>query len=360
MIGGPDSGKERFVVLDGMRGVAALAVITDHVASPLMQAAVPGRYLAVDFFFVLSGFVLAHVYLARLASGAMSAGAFMRVRIARFAPLYLAALLLGAALAVLYAMRGWQDHTLPHVVASAAFGLFMAPTPPALSIWPDAPFPLNGPTWSLFFELLINAVFAVAALRWLKPAVVGLIAVIAGLIYIPVVFHYGQSDPGFAWSNFLGGFPRVTFMFFAGVWLYQMRDRWKLPVLPAWAAYALLAAVLMTPAQGVWRPVFDLVAAWVIFPALVLLAAETPVRGGVRRISAFMGLVSYGVYVLHVPLWGWLRLVLERLAGGPDPLPGVVNVALVAVIAVAAAAVLNAVYDVPLRRWLSGRRRRAP
>ena len=87
-----------------------------------------------------------------------------------------------------------------------------------------------------------------------------------------------------------------------------------------------------------------------------MFAAETPVRGALRRASAFMGLVSYGVYVLHVPLWGWLRLVLERLGGGPDPLPGVVNVVLVAVLAVSVTALLNAVYDAPLRRWLSGRR----
>lgn len=356
MVSSDVAGKERFVVLDGMRGMAALAVITDHVASPLMQTLIPGRYLAVDFFFVLSGFVLAHVYLPRLAESRMSAFAFMRVRAIRFAPLYLMAFALGAALAVLYALRGWQEHTLPHVATSALFGVFMLPTPPTLSIWPDAPFPLNGPTWSLFFELTINAAFAIVALRWLTPRVTGLIALIGGLIYVPTVFHYGHADIGFAYSNFLGGFPRVTFMFFTGVWLYQMRGRWRLPVLPPWAAYALLAAALMFPAQGVWRPVFDLAAAWIVFPLLVLLAAEAPARGILRRASAFMGLVSYGVYVLHVPLWGWLRLVLERLGGGPDPLPGVVNVALVAALAIAVTAVLNAIYDVPLRRWLSGRR----
>ena len=169
MVSSDGAAKERFVVLDGMRGVAALAVIIDHVASPLMQTLIPGRYLAVDFFFVLSGFVLAHVYLTRLAEGRMSPGAFLRVRAIRFAPLYLAAFALGAALALLYALRGWHEHTLPHVATSALFGVFMLPTPPPLSIWPDAPFPLNGPTWSLFFELAVNAVFALVALRWLTP-----------------------------------------------------------------------------------------------------------------------------------------------------------------------------------------------
>lgn len=350
--------KQRFVVLDGMRGIAALAVITDHVASPLMQTLVPGRYLAVDFFFVLSGFVLAHVYGKRLASGALSGAGFMRVRAIRFFPLYLISVALGAALAYLYAIKGWEAHTLSSVTSSALFGIFMLPTPPALSVWADAPFPLNGPTWSLFFELAINIVFAAMAARWLRPRVTGAIALVAGLIYIPTVFYYGQSDAGFAWSNFAGGFPRVTFMFFTGVWLYQMRGGWRVPVLPAWAAYAALAAVLMAPAQGIWRPVFDLTAAWVIFPGLVLLAAETPVRGTVRAMSAFVGLVSYGVYVLHVPIWGWLRLVLERF-GGTEALPGVANVALVAAVSIAAAAALNAVYDVPLRRRLSGKARRA-
>ncbi|WP_395645016.1 acyltransferase family protein [Terricaulis sp.] len=347
--------KQRFAVLDGMRGLAALAVISDHVSSPLMDALIPGRYLAVDFFFILSGFVLTHVYADRLAAG-MGALKFMRVRLIRLYPLYLAGILLGGALALLYAIKGWGEGTIAQVASSFLFALPLSPAPPALSIWPDAPFPLDGPAWSLFFELFINGAFALIFL-WLTPLRTVLIALAAGLLLIPSVFLLtSRLDAGFAWSNFLGGFPHVAYAFFAGVFIYQMRSRVRLPVLPPWAAFLGLIAVFAAPvpAYGVARSFYDLAAAFVLCPALVALSADSKISGRVLRVSAFLGAMSYGVYILHVPIWGWLRLATDMVA--PDgAVPGVVNVALTAAIALGATAVLTRVYDVPVRRMLMRR-----
>jgi peptidoglycan/LPS O-acetylase OafA/YrhL len=352
MVSSDIAGKERFVVLDGMRGLAALAVICDHVPSPFMTGLFSGRYLAVDFFFILSGFVLSHVYSSRLASG-MTTLEFMRVRVVRLYPLYLVGILIGAGLALVYAVKGWSGAPAEHVFTSLTFALFMLPCPPALSIWPDAPFPLDGPSWSLFFELFINIVFALI-FRWLTPMRTALIAIAGGLALIPCVFLLGgQLDGGYAWSNFIGGFAHVTFAFFAGVWIYQMRGRWKLPVLPAWAAYLGLLAVFAAPVQGVARSFFDLAAAFILCPALVACSADTRVGGGLLRVSAFVGAMSYGVYILHVPLWGGLRLAVEHFS---HDMPGVVNVALTAAVALAITAILTVVYDVPVRRLLSRRR----
>src|ERR1700754_3601627 len=86
------AGYERFLVLDGLRGVAAFAVILDHVASTTLRSWFPGRYLAVDFFFVLSGFVLAHAYGARLGqqglakpgqAASLNPLGFLRIRLIR-------------------------------------------------------------------------------------------------------------------------------------------------------------------------------------------------------------------------------------------------------------------------------------
>lgn len=342
--------KERFVVLDGMRGLAALAVITDHVHSPFMEALLPGRYLAVDFFFVLSGFVIAHAYAQRLAGG-MSAMAFMRARVFRLYPLYLLGAVAGAALFMVHALKGWGDPTVPLVLTSFAFALTMLPCLPAFSFWPDAPYPLNGPSWSLFFELFINAVFAVVA-RWVTPAICLVFMGVGAIALVPVAFHFGQLDGGFAWSNFIAGFPRVTFGFFAGVFVYQTRDRWRFPALPAWSAYLMLFAIFAAPALGFWRTVFDLAAVLVLFPLLVALSAGSRVKGLGFKTSAFIGTMSYGVYVLHVPLWGWLQLVLQSL-GVEASLPGLAKVALAGLAALMAAWVAHRLYDVPLRRALS-------
>jgi peptidoglycan/LPS O-acetylase OafA/YrhL len=342
--------KHRFVVLDGMRGLAALAVITDHVHSPLTEALLPGRYLAVDFFFVLSGFVIAHVYGARLARG-LSAGAFMRLRAIRFYPLYILATLAGAALMALNVVKGWSDATLAQVGGSTLFAVFFAPAPPGVSIWPDAPFPLNGPSWSLFFELFINAVFA-AIFFWLTPRRAALIALGGAVALVAYSVLTGELGAGFRWSNFLGGFARVTLGFFAGVCIYQLRSHFRAPALPGWAGFAILLAVLMTHAPGPWRIAVDMAASIVVFPLLVMTCADSKAGGKFADTCAWMGLVSYGVYVLHVPLWGWLRVMME--AFGVE-LPGYANVVLVAVLAVAAAWLLDKVYDAPLRRWLSRR-----
>jgi peptidoglycan/LPS O-acetylase OafA/YrhL len=177
---------------------------------------------------------------------------------------------------------------------------------------------------------------------------------IGGVLLVPTAFGFGQLDGGFAWSNFIAGFPRVTFSFFTGVWLYLVRAHDRVPVLPAWAAYLALAAVFMIPGEGAWRAIVDLCAAMLVFPLLVAMAANSGAGGWMLRASSFVGMVSYGVYVLHVPLWGWLNLAMQTVS---VTLPGVVNVVLVAVFAMAAAAVLHILYDTPLRRRLSGKSR---
>lgn len=339
--------KGRFVVLDGLRGIAALVVITDHVASPMLETLLPGRYLAVDFFFVLSGFVLAHVYGERLARG-MSFAALMRARFIRLYPLYLIGLAAGGALAFLQVVKGWNDATLTQVAVSGLFAFFFIPCPPSLSVWHDAPYSLNPPAWSLFFELFVNAIFAGLGRR-LTPKVCMAFMGLGAVALVPTALHFGQLDGGFAWSNFVAGFPRVIFGFFAGVFLYQTKLYQRLPALPAWAAFAALLAVFMAPA-GDLRPIYDLFAVLILFPALVALSANSVGWSPLMRASAIVGMLSYGVYILHVPLWGWLQPLLERFGLG---LPGVAAVALTAVTAMLATAVLDAFFDRPVRKWLT-------
>ncbi|HWA00959.1 MAG TPA: acyltransferase [Caulobacterales bacterium] len=343
---------ERYAVLDGMRGAAALVVITDHVPSALLQGWLPGRYLAVDFFFALSGFVLAHVYAPRLAEG-WSFARFMRARLMRLYPLYLFATLIGAALAFAYIWKGWIAASWGQGLASTAFGALYLPTPPPLSVHANEPYPFNGPAWSLFFELVVNIVFALIAtrLRWR-----GLIAILllnaAMLVWTAAVF--GKLDSGFQWSNFLGGFPRVGYAFFAGVAVYRLRALWRAPAIPAWLAFAALLGVFMVPASGGWRPIWDVGAATLMFPLLVMFAANARAGGAFRSVCVGAGALSYGFYVLQAPVRDWTSILLSLYAPHLS-LPGLAQVALVAGLTVAAAALLHVAYDAPLRRWLARR-----
>jgi peptidoglycan/LPS O-acetylase OafA/YrhL len=142
--------KRTFVTLDGLRGVAAFAVLVRHT---LTYNLLFESYLAVDFFFVLSGFVLEHAYGKRL-RGEMSPAAFMKVRLIRLYPLYALALALSTVPTLTQYLHG--NPPAPGVAIDYAAAILFLPTPASPSL-----FPLVGPSWSLFFELVANGAFAI-------------------------------------------------------------------------------------------------------------------------------------------------------------------------------------------------------
>jgi peptidoglycan/LPS O-acetylase OafA/YrhL len=348
----------RFLALDGLRGVAAFAVILDHVSSATLRAWFPGRYLAVDFFFVLSGFVLAYAYGKGLEQGTLSAWRFMRIRLIRFYPLYLLGLGLGLLLPILAAIRGWEGASpLSQIPVIAAFSLLFLPAPPIYGWTSQHIFPFNGPSWTLFFELVANFAYALVAkfLSWRVFAIV--LPVGAALVAVTVMGSDG-TGPGFRWPDFDAGLARVLYGFFAGVAIYRLRDVVRLPSMPAWGAVLALLAVFAVPASGLWRQGFDAFAAILLMPLLVAFASGAKVSDRAARLCGALGLLSYGVYALHVPVMILVNFVQDVL--GVSLPYGFLNVVLVAGITAIIAALATRFYDVPFRRLLNGRAKRAP
>jgi len=345
----------RFLLLDGLRGVAAFAVILDHVPGGWLGELVPGRYLSVDFFFVLSGFVLAHAYGRRLEAG-WSPFAFMTARLIRLYPMYLMALVVGMALAVLGALRGWIGPGWGDIAMVAALSLLFLPTPPGTGFGQGELYPANAPAWSLFFELVANVVYALVA-RFLSWRVLGLILVMGAIaVAVTLLRHQGTGGPGWLWSHLDAGLARVVFGFFAGVAIYRLRGQARLWAMPWWLAVAAFVALIAVRTPEAWRAVYDIAAALVLMPLLVMFACGAKVAGGVARACGVFGLVSYGVYVLHVPMFAVLG-VIAGVAGvslGEGPLLAVS----VGLLAALVAGVAHFVYDRPVRRWLTRRRLR--
>jgi peptidoglycan/LPS O-acetylase OafA/YrhL len=345
--------RQQFHALDGLRGVAAVAVLERHGSELFGGSVLPNSYLAVDLFFALSGFVLAHAYEHRLARE-MSVGGFMAARLLRLYPLYLLGLVAAATLAVLDQAFFNADMSGSTLAASIVLGLLFLPTPPQISTDAFA-FPLVGPAWSLFYELVINALYALV-IGFLTNRVLLAIVAAAGIALIASTVHYGTLDVGWSWDNFAGGFARVGFSFFAGVALYRCRPD-GMPALRhiAWPCILGLVAVFAAPVPAWASSAFDLLAVFILFPLLVWTASGAAANVASIRLFSFLGTASYAVYVLHVPALNWLHKVWPKLSATPleelAPWAGYAFVLLF----VPLCWLLDQRFDAPVRRWVSTR-----
>lgn len=327
-----DAAGRRYEALDGLRGVAAVGVMLYHIGSwtgrPWM---VPHGYLAVDFFFCLSGFVLAHAY-GRREIGWLG---FMRQRLVRLWPLIALTMLAGATVIIQHRERvpGWLG-----------LGLLMIPR-----VWVDETgfsplFPLNPPTWSLFFELVVGAAwFPIRRL-----GVLGHVLMIVLLVPVMAYVAHGMGGVLSGWDRgtFAISFLRTLFAFLLGWGCYRIQAGVDAAA-PAWVLAIVLAAVMGFP----WTPLnwlFDFVCVSVVFPLMVLTGRRDPpgLQGALCRVS---GAISYPLYALH---WlGWELMLRGFRAVGGKGYPLVFAAVAIPVIVAFAWTVLK-LYDEPVRRRL--------
>jgi peptidoglycan/LPS O-acetylase OafA/YrhL len=361
--------KSHYVILDGLRGVASLMVVVFHLfeawagGDPERQIINHG-YLAVDFFFLLSGFVIAYAYDERWAAG-MGQWDFYKRRLVRLQPMIIVGGLIGAA------MLGLQHSSLfPKLETVTAWqvagvlllSFVMIPLTPAAEIrgWGEI-YPLNGPQWSLFYEYVGNILYAVGlrklSVRWLG-VLVALAA--AALIHLLVLGPRGDVIGGWALdaSGIRIGLTRVMFPFFAGILLMRLGRRIK--VKNAFAVCSLLlVAALSLPRFGMgeqrWiNGLYEAACIIALFPLIVAIGAgERDVDGPSVRVARFFGDLSYPLYITHYPLiYAYTGWVVDKK---PSPALGALAGAGVFAVAVAIAWACLKLYDEPVRRWLAGK-----
>lgn len=356
--------KNHYVVLDGLRGVASLLVILFHLfeaftTGPDKQIINHG-YLAVDFFFVLSGFVIAYAYDDRW--GGMTQWGFYKRRLIRLQPMIIVGGILGALLVPfqdfsifpkLASAQVWQ------IVAVMLVSFTMIPLPGAADIrgWHET-YPLNGPAWSLSYEYVANILYA-AGLRKLSNRALGVLLAVAALALIHLLVFGPRGDLIGGWSldaaGIRVGLTRVMFPFFAGVLMMRLGARIRIK--GAFAVSSLLLLVgLSLPRFGdmqhVWiNGIYEALCVLVLFPLIVAIGAgEMRVEGTSIRIARFFGELSYPLYITHYPLMyvytGWV--IDKKVSAGLGAVVGAG--VLVASIAIAWASLK--LFDEPVRRWL--------
>jgi peptidoglycan/LPS O-acetylase OafA/YrhL len=287
---------DRLYTLDAMRGIAAILVVLYHLSDVAFRVA-PGGYLAVDFFFALSGFVLAKAYSQPLGRG-LTTKNFMIKRAIRLYPLFVIGLGFALIKAASQIVVG-DDNALDaiSVVGSLVTETLMLPSP----FGGEDLFPLNGPAWSLFFELVINLALALWLVQ-MRPLGLKLVMLTAGIFVVLAAFDHGSLNVGWNWSTSWAGLARVTFAFTAGVILYRMKVSPVLETKASVVPVIVLIGLLILPIARDWRPLFDSIAALLIAPALLRLGLVLQPPRVLRRSCEFLGDVSYPVYAIHFPL----------------------------------------------------------
>lgn len=274
--------ERRLFGLDALRGIAALVVLQMHVSSGLQ-----GGHLAVDFFFMLSGYVIARSYESRLVSGAISPGTFVLMRYRRFWPTMAVGATLGLAAALLV------FGLLPELLLAFVFALLMIPGSAT------TPYFLNLPAWSIFYELVANAVHGAA---FSKMSNFGLLIVLAiaaaGLVLSLQITGFPRILPETTLVMQVLVIFRLLASYVIGILLFRLfKDQSPVRLPFALGALLLPAYVLLValyPFTGWQLPFIFLVAPIMIFCGL---AEDVP-----KRLSVILGGLSFPLYAVHLPI----------------------------------------------------------
>ena len=336
-----------FATLDGLRGVAAIAVILFHLPGMLGPVRLPHGYLAVDFFFMLSGFVLAYAYGERLNRG-WPTRSFLLVRCIRLYPLYALCMCVGFLTALLPLGIGSDIGSFSRMLARLTFGLLFLPSFVS-DMWL---FPLNLPSWSILLEgggnlghalllrrrstlsLLLIAMAAAVGVAWSATRVghlnFGAIRPIASLAVFRLIFGY------------------VTGMLLYRIWTKRPHG-WRVA---GGVSAVVLCAIFALPASVPHLVQIDIVCALALFPMLVLAAAWSTSGPRITALCKLLGQISYPVYLLHMPLFFLFAAVWPHgarkhadptLAMGTAFLPALLLLSYLAV----------RFFDTPFRGWLT-------
>ncbi len=368
--------KPHYPLLDGLRGVAALLVVWYHIFEGFQFASgkptidfINHGYLAVDFFFILSGFVIGYAYDDRWGK-TLTLGGFFRRRLIRLHPMVVMGAAIGLVSFLLTGMERWDGMHSTFAMTILAF-LCSCLMIPALPGMPrevrgnGEMFPLNGPCWSLFFEYIGNIIYAFI-LHKLPTKILAFVSVLLCclLAWFAITDQSGYGSIGVGWTvdgiNVFGGALRMLCPFALGILLSRVFKPAKKVHGVFWICTVVLLALFHVPfisggTNFCWNGVFEAVCIIGIFPLVVWFAASGKTTDVVStKICRFLGDISFPLYIVHYPLmyafYMWLIKTEQYTLAETWPVA----------IAVVAGSIILAwlcmrFYDIPIRKWLTSK-----
>ena len=356
--------KPHYAILDGLRGVASVMVVAFHIfeahAADRFHQVINHGYLAVDFFFLLSGFVIGYAYDDRW--GKMSLKTFFKIRLIRLQPMVVMGMVIGAACFYFQDSVLWPTiHQVQvwKMLITMLIGFTLIPMLPSMDIrgWQEM-HPLDGPGWSLFFEYIANILYGLFVKNFSKTAL-AILVILSGCALIHLTTFGPAGDVIGGWSidatQLRIGFTRVMYPFFAGLLLCRMAKLTYFNDAFLWCSF-LLVLVLSLPRIGgsehLWmNGLYESFIIILIFPLIVFIGASGKITGKIPSgICKFLGDISYPIYITHYPLiyiyTGW---VSSHKPGFQQAFPFAM---LTFASSILIAYLCLKFYDEPIRRWL--------
>ena len=368
--------KPHYELLDGLRGVAAILVLFYHIFEGFSFAeATNGAgsgiittlnhgHIAVDFFFILSGFVISYAYDDRWKK--MSTMQFFKRRLIRLHPMLVMGAIIGFLTFASVGFERWDGTTAPTgwVMTALLLTMFMIPAVPGVPYevrGNGEMFPLNGPGWSLFFEYIGNILYALF-MRRMSTRILTTFTILLGIahawFFIGNVSGYDMI--GIGWTidevNFWGGLVRMLFPFSMGMLIARTFKPRKVKG-AFWICSVTLVVLFSVPyiaSSGAisLNSLYEFICIAFIFPMLVWLGACGTASGTTGKTNRVLGELSYPLYIVHYPImyifYAWL---IKNNIYTLDNCLGVA--ALVIVSSIALAFLCLKLYDEPVRRWLT-------
>ena len=348
--------KQHFEILDGLRGVAAISVVIFHFLEFVYLEEGPVKnpfahsFLAVDFFFCLSGFVIAYAYDDRIEK--MGIIEFFKSRLIRLHPLVIIGSILGLIGYFAVPYGDIANRNISELLLIFVCSLLLIPLPIMKDRYSNN-FGLNAPAWSLFWEYIANIVYSL--ILWRLPRKIMLVLTfIAGIALAYVAYHSKGISGGWDGNTFFDGAARVSYSFFAGVIVY--RYKW---IIPSKLGFLGLTILLIPAFLYPFNPELNFITEPLIilfyFPFLVALGAGAVTSTITKKICVFSGKISYPLYMIH-----YFAIWIFGKYQGVYKFDGITLFAIVTLstfILIGLAYLTMTYIDVPIRNYLTEKRK---
>ncbi|HTE01816.1 MAG TPA: acyltransferase [Mucilaginibacter sp.] len=347
--------KQHFDILDGLRGIAALAIVCFHFMemaySDYSQNFIGHGFLAVDFFFCLSGFVIGYAYDDRI--GKMGVWEFFKSRLIRLHPLVILGSILGLIAFLFDPFGGHPElYSAGRILLVFLCSVLLIPLP-VISDRAFNQFSFNAPAWSLFWEYVANIFYAFILHRLTRRWLI-VLTLVAGLVLCIVCYLAGNLMGGWGKGNFWDGGARIFYSFLAGLLIY--RSNWIIKNKLGFVGIAVLLALAFVMPFSKWNWITEPLVVLIYFPLLIALGAGAVLSPGLKRLCVFSGKISYPLYMTHyAAIW-----MFGNYYASHKPASGQLTLIIIAgmITLVGVAWLVMVLYDIPVRKYLNDRRKR--